>query len=274
MPTKVSKFFRVAVEGATTDGRNIDRAWIEQMGRNYDRAKYGARIWLEHLRGLHPESSFRAYGDVIATKAEEIEIDGKKKLALFAQIEPLEDLVTMTGKAKQKIYTSIEVTPKFADTGEAYLTGLGVTDSPASLCTDVLQFARQKPESNPFAARKSSAEALFSEAIEVALEFEDAPAADDAATRKFSERFKSLMQAFSGKTRTDDARFAQVLDAFEAMGEALETQAQHHATQRAELDKLTTRFNQLLKQLENTPGPQHSQRPPATGKSSGALTDC
>jgi hypothetical protein len=31
-----------------------------------------------------------------------------------------------------------EVNPKFADTGEAYLMGIGVTDSPASLGTDVL----------------------------------------------------------------------------------------------------------------------------------------
>ncbi|HEJ9876616.1 TPA: GPO family capsid scaffolding protein, partial [Pseudomonas aeruginosa] len=26
-----SKWFRIAVEGATTDGRNIERDWIEQM---------------------------------------------------------------------------------------------------------------------------------------------------------------------------------------------------------------------------------------------------
>lgn len=31
-------------------------------------------------------------------------------------------------KAGQKIYTSIEMHPKFADSGEAYMTGLGVTD--------------------------------------------------------------------------------------------------------------------------------------------------
>lgn len=30
-----SKWFRVAVEGATTDGRKIQRSWIEQMAKNY-----------------------------------------------------------------------------------------------------------------------------------------------------------------------------------------------------------------------------------------------
>ncbi|WP_439587637.1 GPO family capsid scaffolding protein [Hydrogenophaga sp.] len=282
---KISKFFRVAVEGATTDGRTIDRAQIEQMGRNYNRQKYGARVWLEHYRGVHPESTFRAYGDVLATKAEEIEIDGKKKLALFAQIEPLEDLVAMTNKARQKIFTSIEITPKFADSGEAYLTGLGVTDSPASLGTEVLQFAQQKPDASPFASRKSNADALFSEAVEVELVFEDAAPTEDPAVRKFSDRLKAIVNTFTGKAKTDDARFAQLLEGFEAMGEAMQEQVQqqarlHAATEKAnntlrtEFDSLNTRFNDLVKKLECTPGHQHQQRPHATGATGIELTDC
>ena len=41
-----SKFFRVATEGATTDGRAITREQIEQMAKNFDPAKYGARVWV------------------------------------------------------------------------------------------------------------------------------------------------------------------------------------------------------------------------------------
>ena len=133
MATK-SRFFRVATEGATTDGRAIEKKWIQQMAKNFNPTKYGARVWLEHYRGIAPDGLFKAYGDVKALEAREVE---GGKLALFAQIEPLPELVAMT-KAKQKIYTSIEVNPSFADTGEAYMTGLGVTDSPASLGTDVL----------------------------------------------------------------------------------------------------------------------------------------
>ena len=33
-----SKFFRVATEGATTDGRKIERKGIEQMAKNFNRA--------------------------------------------------------------------------------------------------------------------------------------------------------------------------------------------------------------------------------------------
>ena len=51
-----SKFFRVALEGATTDGRKIERSWIQQMAKNFDPQKYGARIWMEHIRGTLADS--------------------------------------------------------------------------------------------------------------------------------------------------------------------------------------------------------------------------
>ena len=78
---KKTKWFRVATEGATTDGRAIQRSWIEQIAKNFNRQKYGARVWLEHLRSLLPEGPFAAHGDVLAVKAETVE---NGKLALFA----------------------------------------------------------------------------------------------------------------------------------------------------------------------------------------------
>jgi len=125
-----SKFFRAAVEGATTDGRTILREWIEQMAASYNTATYGARVNMEHIRGYAPApaSPFGAYGDVLALQAKEIE-DGplKGKLALYAQISPTNDLVNLT-KARQKIYSSIEIDPSFADTKEAYLGRLQKTE--------------------------------------------------------------------------------------------------------------------------------------------------
>ncbi|WP_343629079.1 GPO family capsid scaffolding protein [Comamonas aquatica] len=175
MPQK-SKWFRVATEGATTDGRAIERSWIEQMAKNFSQAKYGARVWIEHMRGLLPDSAFAAQGDVVAVKAEAVE-DGK--LALFAQIKPLESLVAMN-KAGQKLYTSIEVDPNFAGTGEAYLVGLAVTDSPASLGTELLQFAQQHPTASPLAHRKTNANTLFTAGQEFTLELEEATAPSTA----------------------------------------------------------------------------------------------
>lgn len=52
---KKTKFFRIATEGDTTDGRVIDRQWLSQMAENYNPATYGARVFLEHLRGVLPD---------------------------------------------------------------------------------------------------------------------------------------------------------------------------------------------------------------------------
>lgn len=273
-----SKFFRVATEGATTDGRVISREWLNQMAKNFNPAKFGARIWLEHLRGVYPDSVFRAYGDVTGVEVREVE---DKKLALFAQIQPLPELVDMVKKG-QKIYTSIEVTPKFADTGEAYLTGLGVTDSPASLGTEILAFAQQKPEASPFAGRKSSPEALFTAAVEVNLEWEPAEDAGEGIAKKFADTMKGVLEKFKTRASTDDARFAQVAEGFQAFAEAVteqidgstkKLQAEFADLKKAH-EKLQADFADQKKQLEGTRSQNHGARPPATGDNATQQTNC
>lgn len=182
-------------------------------------------------------------------------------------------------KAKQKIYTSIEVNPNFADTGEAYMTGLGVTDSPASLGTDVLTFAAQNPTASPFAGRKENAAILFSEAVEAELKFEDSDDADNSAG-KFSEALKGLLGKFKKKGQTDDARFEEVLAGFEQFAQLAETQSAAHdslAKDHAKLAKdfaaLQSKYDELAKTLENTPSGNHTQRPPAVGGNGTALTE-
>lgn len=283
MPT-ASKFFRVAVEGATTDGRNIERAWIEQMARNFDPKKYGARVWLEHIRGTYADSDFRAYGDVTAVKAEEVELGGKKKLALFAQIAPLPDLVAMTTKNKQKIYTSVEINPKFADSGEAYLVGLGVTDSPASMGTDVLSFAAQNPKANPFASRKLDADNLFTEAVEVAFEFEDDDP-DDGALATARKAMKEALGKFTGRFKRQDGDIGELLEAIGGLAETFGTLAAQQTADTKALAKLTKDFatlqtahdalQQKFATIDTTDAAQHAHRPPATGNDPKAQkTDC
>ncbi|WP_343734487.1 GPO family capsid scaffolding protein [Acidovorax sp.] len=264
-----SRFFRVATEGATTDGRAITREQIDQMAKNFDPAKYGARVWVEHMRGLYSDSPFRAHGDVLAVEARDVE-EGKR--ALFAQIKPLPELVAMN-KAGQKIYTSIEMHPKFADSGEAYMTGLGVTDSPASLGTEVLTFAAQKPETSPFTKRKSHAEALFSEAVHADLVFEE----DDTAETKgsmFSAVIDGLVKRFTGKAKDDDVRFAEVLKGFEAFGAYAESQEKAHDTLAKQFAELSDKHEALVKRLEETPESGFTARPPASGGDGGVKTDC
>lgn len=272
---KKSKFFRVAREGATTDGRKIERSWIEQIVKNFDRETYSPRVWLEHMRSAYPDSVFKAYGDVLAVESR----DGKDgKLELFAQIEPLPELEAMN-KARQKIYTSIEVHPEFADTGEAYLTGLAVTDSPASLGTEMLAFAQQNPTANPLASRKSDPATLFTQAVETELVFED----DDTESvgAKFTAGLKALREKFSAKNKNDDARFAEVLAGFEQFAELAESQSKAHDTLAKDHAKLARDFatlqtahGDLVKKLEGTTAQNHNQRQAATGAQGYQQTDC
>lgn len=184
-----SKWFRVATAGATVDGRNISADHLKQMAKNFNPSTYGARVWLEHMRGMLPDSMFKALGDVTALKVEDV--DGKTRL--FAQIAPLPELVAMN-KAKQKIYTSIEIEPKFADSGEAYLMGLAVTDSPASVGTEALAFTVKSKRPDDFENH------LFSAAEETAMEFtevaEDSPAVDQV---QMVSAFTKVLQAFGFK---------------------------------------------------------------------------
>ena len=92
-----AKRFRIAVEGATTDGRVISRDWIAQMAASYNPSVYGARINMEHIKGYSPDTPFRRYGDVTALTAEEItEGPLKGKLALYGDIDPTPELVELT----------------------------------------------------------------------------------------------------------------------------------------------------------------------------------
>lgn len=283
-----SKWFRVAVEGATTDGRTIERDWIQQMAAQYSPAMYGARVNCEHVRGYAPMSQtqpFGAYGDVTGLKSEQI-ADGplKGKLALYAQITPTQALVNLV-KSQQKVYTSIEVAPSFADTKQAYLIGLAVTDSPASLGTEMLSFAAGQGDKNPLANRKQSPDNLFSAAEETAIEFETVAPPAGAAVSMF-KRVGEILGIVKDKGASDDRRFADVSQAVETVAtfaKELSGRADEFAAQldtvRAELKaeqdahKATAeKLAELTTQLSTQPGGQ--QRPLSTGTGNEHKTDC
>ena len=272
----VSKFFRVAVEGATSDGRVIDRAMLEQIAASYDPNVYGARVNIEHMRGYSPNSDFRAYGDVTAVKTGEVEIGGIKKLALFAQISPTDELIDLN-KKRQKIYSSMEVRPRFADSDKAYLVGLAVTDNPASLGTEMLEFAAKNPNSNPFAARKEKPDDLFTAAEEFTLEFEDAP--DEGALAKFRAAVAGALAKFGAKTATDDARFAAVAEGFEQIGDAFADHVTATEQKLSARDKTISDLQATVADLKAKYSvldttPSGTARPLATGGNGTTKTDC
>jgi len=271
-----SNWFRVAVEGATSDKRIIKRTWLEQAAKNFNPSTYGARIWLEHYRSVMPDSPFKAYGDVLAVKTEEVDINGQKKLALFAQVEPTSDLIAMN-KAKQKIYTSIEIDDSFADTGEAYIVGLAVTDSPASLGTDVLAFSAQKPDANPFKDRHYSATSMFTEALETELTFEEIEDKPSLGAQLFSK----VQILLGGKQAKDDAEFSQISEAVEAVAvhvkdlpDQLAAEKKFSAGLNTRLEQLSKDFTELKAKLSNTQDHNQKKRPPVTGGDNQVMTDC
>lgn len=285
-----SKFFRIAVEGATTDGRTIARDWITQMAKNYNPDVYGARINLEHYRGIVPDGPFKAYGDVASLEAREETGTFAGKLGLYAEIIPTDDLVTLN-KAGQKIYTSCEIDPSFADTKQAYLVGLAITDSPASLGTSVLSFAAGlSAAESPFAHRKQDPANLFTAAELVDLELEEtAP----PAVSLFS-RVAELLGLAKDKGAADEARFTDVTKAVETVATFAQSQAEVITTQGATIatqgeqitelnqsiatltaaaEKGREEFAALKTQLSNT-GDGQASRPPTTGGNGLVQTDC
>lgn len=278
-----SKFFRVAVEGATTDGRVIERQHITDMAASYDPQLYGARIWVEHMRSLMPDGPFKAFGDVLAVKAEEVEIGGVKKLALFAQIEPTDALVAMVNNDKQKLYTSIEIAPKFADTGRAYLQGLAVTDTPASLGTEMLAFAAQHPESNPLAHRKQAPENLFTAMEETEITFDEVeqPAARPSKMAILLSGLGLLAKPEPEPAPKDDpaadlGKFAdQLLATFTAQEERIEQLSAKNDELTAKVKALGDQVAGFRRTLDDTPQ-TFKQRPPISGSggTAGDATDC
>lgn len=288
-----NRWFTVATEGQTTDGRNILRTWLEQIAETYNRETYGARIWMEHIRGLVPESPFKAYGDVLAVRTQE---NSAGKLELQAQLDPTPELVAMT-KGRQKIYTSIELQEDFAGTGKCGLVGLGVTDSPASLGTSILEFAAKNPAANPLAGRKQSPNNLFSSALETALNFDADPQASDEAASAFQAIgafFRTLLPgqsqqaqqpaphqlapaAFSaGDVDSAVRAFAALEKAFKQTTDGLAQSVSQLTTELQEFKKSAASAKDLANlraDLDKTPG-NFRQRPQASGGADRVQTDC
>jgi hypothetical protein len=288
---KLSKFFRVAVEGATCDGRTLDRADLQEMADTYDPTTYTARVNMEHIRGFSADPPFNAYGDVKALKTEDVElkIGGKtvKKLGLFAQVEALDTLIALQAKG-QKLFSSIELNPAFADSGKAYLQGLAITDSPASLGTEIMTFAASQGDKNPFAARKVAPGNFFSAAEETAIEFEADASAPSGAAAMFAaatDFFKNFgkSQEPAKEEKKDPPPHANDNDAVAQLaaqiGEGFQKLSAAVAAQGSELTgkltKLQGEHDALKASIDTTDNDAGNRRPPATGpRAKFAQTDC
>jgi hypothetical protein len=128
--------------------------------------------------------------------------------ALFVQLEPTAELVRLN-QARQKIFSSIEMDPNFQGSGQAYLVGLSVTDTPASTFTEILKFNLTSPT-----ITSPAKEHLFSVYAE-AGRFEEEKAADDG-----SGLFTKLKELLNGG-KGDSTRMSQMEAAILEIGQSV-----------------------------------------------------
>ncbi|WP_369301852.1 GPO family capsid scaffolding protein [Pseudomonas sp. N2-5-1-1] len=147
MPRSLVSFWkRVATSGPTVDGREILPQELRDIAETYKPSFYTAVIWCDHER--LPGSHGTVYAVRLVEEADDLE---PGEIALEAQLKPNDRLLYLNDQG-QKLFSSIEITPDFRGSGKAYLTGLGVTDQPASVGTQELYFSHRNNRASYYAA--------------------------------------------------------------------------------------------------------------------------
>ena len=287
-----TKKFLLATAGATVDGRTIDENMLTEMAEGYDPKTYGARLNIEHVRGISGSAPFRAYGDVLELSVDDVEVNfhGKteKRKGLFGVFDVTDEAKELNG-AGQKVYPSIEIEPNFAGKGKAYLMAVALTDSPASIATDRLAFNRSLPGALTVAADKP--DQAF------AIEFAEADGSASEAGDSFLGKLGSMLDGFAAKigvtapakkegeaagATEGEAEGAAALDftalrpLFEDIGNSFATRIGALQTQMADqADAFAVQIKGIEDRFETTPATSYTARPPAAGAHGNtAKTDC
>jgi hypothetical protein len=255
---------------------------LDEMASSYDPKTYGARLNIEHIRGISGDKPFRAYGDVLELSVGETEVNfnGKteKRKALFGVFDVTDDAKALND-AKQKVYPSIEIEPNFAGKGFAYLMGCALTDSPAAIGTERMKFNRVQPGMILLTADQSG---IAAAAIEMAEEeglAEEAAGAIKGLFTKITELISGAAPQQEPKPKVeqkpagtfDVAAFATEFGKVgDVMAGALEKQG---AAFSAQMDKVLGRISALEKQIDTTADPNHLSRPPANGNGGQGYSD-
>lgn len=135
----LTDFQVIGTAGETVDGRTIEEQWLKDMAEDYDLDIYQAQINADHERW------YGNFGQV-----HEVRLGKNKEGAttLEARLHPNFRLIEMNRNG-QRLFTSMEITPNFRGKGKAYLTGLAVTDDPASVGTSMLKFSNSSVKAAP-----------------------------------------------------------------------------------------------------------------------------
>lgn len=129
----------IGTAGNTIDGRVISEQDLIDADETYDRDEYTAV-----LNSDHALSWYGNFGTVHQTRLGK---DKKDRTILQGKIAPNFRLIEMNRNG-QRLFFSMELEDDFAGTGKTYLSGLAMTDSPASLGTSMLKFSKENKESS------------------------------------------------------------------------------------------------------------------------------
>ena len=284
---RVVKRFRVAREGQTVDGRSLSQQQIIDMSETYDPVEYTARINCEHMSdywsGLNGRNNEGALGDIIKVDhaVETFTQNGSnvQLMCLYATLSVLPTLVEANQKGN-KIFTSIEFYPKFADTGRAYLVGLAVTDRPASRGIEPLKFNRNADvlrtnindqELILMTTAASTTVANTNPSTPAVNNTTEQPVADtqtqdlnvqpenDGFLQKLSSMFASKKSGMSTQEQE------LVLESFQKLNDKTDDVAKENVTLKTELSKLKADFEALKIQLSSQPATNLTATPVTTG---------
>ena len=269
-----TKPFLLATAGSTVDGRTIDARDLEQMASSYNPKTYGARVNIEHIRGISGQAPFNAYGDVLELTVGDVEVDfnGKteKRKGLFGVLD-VTDNAKALNDASQKVYPSIEILDNFAGKGFAYLGGVALTDSPAAIATDRLKFNRTLPGSINLAGETAAT-----------LEFAEEGAATESA-KGLLDAMKGMLDKFTAsfapspkqedkpETKPEGQQpatldFAALRPMFEQIGQTFASAVDGLRQElRTEADAQALKIKKLEDTQEGTPAPHFQRRPISDG---------
>ena len=119
----------ILTAGPTIDGRHIEQQVIDDIAELYDPKTYNARINEDHWRWGEK------FGSVLSVE--------KRDSELWAVLKPNSKLLSAVERG-QLLHTSCEIRSDYAGTGKSYLTGLALTDEPASLGTTEMHLSAGK----------------------------------------------------------------------------------------------------------------------------------
>lgn len=283
-----TKPFLLATAGSTVDGRVIDDKMLREMAEGYDPKTYGARLNIEHIRGISGQAPFRAYGDVLELSVADVDVnfhgETEKRLGLFGTFDVTDEAKELNAQG-QKVFSSIEIEPNFGGKGKAYLMGCALTDSPASIATERLAFNRSLPGTITL-SRGSDGQPEGA----LPLEFADAVADKaDEFTSGFGKMLENVFAKFAppkpeqkpaeqpdDQGKQEGFNIADMKPLFEQLGQTFATEIGGlRSEMREEMDVFAVKLKAVEQTVEGKPDTNHAKRPAAAGGNGQfAKTDC